>query len=41
METKVSTRADFGDRISVKWNTDNFFFIRRENHDICFIEIHW
>ena len=30
METKVSVRADFGNRISIKWNTDTFFFIRRE-----------
>ena len=30
METKVSARADFGNRISIKWNTDIFFFIRRE-----------
>ena len=29
METKVSARADFGNIISIKWNTDTFFFIRR------------
>ena len=30
METKVWARADFGNRISIKWNIDTFFFIRRE-----------
>ena len=30
METKVSARADYGNRISIKRNIDTFFFIRRE-----------